>query len=126
MRKRAVAINIDAYIASAAPEVRAILKRIRKTIREAAPQAEEIISYRMPAFKDGRILIYFAAFQNHIGLFPPVRGDMTLIRAAAPFAGEKGNLKFPLGKPIPYGLIKRIVKHRVRAQKSKASPTLRY
>lgn len=107
--------NIDEYIAAAAPEARPILKKIRRTIRIAAPGAQEVISYRMPAFKSSTgIIAYFAAFKNHIGLFPPVTGDARLLKAAAPYAGPKGNLKFPLDEPIPYDLIARIVKQRVK------------
>ena len=105
--------TIDDYIQASPPRVRPILERIRRTVRSAAPDATEVISYRMPAFKLHGILVYFAAFKNHIGLFPPVRGDPKLVKAAAPYAGEKGNLRFPLDEPIPYDLIKRIVLHRI-------------
>jgi uncharacterized protein YdhG (YjbR/CyaY superfamily) len=107
--------NIDEYIASFTPEVQSILKKIRSTIREATPEAQERISYRMPAFSlAGRDLIYIGAFKNHIGLYPPVRGDEQLRKAVAPYAGEKGNLRFPLDEPIPYALISRIVKSRAK------------
>jgi uncharacterized protein YdhG (YjbR/CyaY superfamily) len=66
-------------------------------------------------------LVYFAAFKKHIGLYPPVRGDQKLMRDAAPYAGEKGNLQFPLGQRIPFGLIRRVVKNRVLEQKWKAA-----
>jgi uncharacterized protein YdhG (YjbR/CyaY superfamily) len=106
--------SIDEYIGAFPPEVQAILERVRLTIRHAAPDAQERISYRMPAFASrGGILVYFAAFKKHIGLYPPVRGDASLMRAIAPYAGEKGNLRFPLDQPIPYDLIERIVKLRV-------------
>jgi uncharacterized protein YdhG (YjbR/CyaY superfamily) len=64
--------------------------------------------------------VYFAAFKNHIGLYPPLRGDASLMKAISAYAGEKGNLQFPLDRPIPYGLIKRIVKVRVKQNSSKA------
>ena len=111
--------TIDDYIQASPPGVRPILERIRRTVRSAAPEATEVISYRMPAFKLHGILIYFAAFKNHIGLFPPVKGDPKLLKAAAPYAGEKGNLRFPLDEPIPYELIKRIVLHRIAQSASK-------
>jgi uncharacterized protein YdhG (YjbR/CyaY superfamily) len=79
------------------------------------------MSYGMPALKQHGIVVYFAAFKKHIGLYPPVRGDAELMRDAAAFAGEKGNLKFPLGEPVPYDLIRRVVKHRLLARQSKAS-----
>lgn len=106
--------NIDEYIASFSPEVRAILERIRSTVRNAAPDAQETISYGIPAFRLNGVLVYFAAFRKHIGFYPPVRGDAKLERAISTFAGEKGNLRFPLDQPIPYGLIERIVKLRVK------------
>jgi uncharacterized protein YdhG (YjbR/CyaY superfamily) len=106
--------DIDEYIAMHPPKVRAILRKIRSIIRKAAPQATEKISYRMPAFFMGRNLIYFAAFKHHIGLFPPVKGDEKLLKALKPFSGPKGNLKFPLDQPIPYALIRRVVKCRVK------------
>ena len=113
--------NIDEYIASFSPDVQAILERIRLTIRTAAPGAQETISYKIPAFKLNRILAYFAAFKNHIGFYPPVKGDASLMKAVAPYAGEKGNLQFPLDRPIPYGLIKRIVKVRAKQNLSKTT-----
>ena len=111
--------TIDEYIAKASPEVREILETIRATIRRAAPDAQEILSYRMPAFTQNGILVYFAAFKAHIGLYPPVSGDPALERAIAPYAGEKGNLRFPLDQPIPYDLIERIVKLRVQQNLAK-------
>lgn len=105
---------VSAYIAAFPPGIRAVLERIRRSARAAAPSAEELLSYRMPALRQGRILIYFAAFKAHIGVFPPVSGVPALEKALAPYAGPKGNLRFPLDRPIPYGLIRRIVRHRVR------------
>ena len=93
--------NIDEYIASSSPEVQAILERIRLTVRNAAPGAQETISYRIPAFRLNGVLVYFAAFRNHIGFFPPVKGVARLQKAIAAYAGEKGNLRFPLDQPIP-------------------------
>lgn len=112
--------TIDEYIATFPADVRAILKKIRATARKAAPQATEKISYRMPAFAMKGILIYFAAFKQHIGVYPPIRGDKKLDRNLAPYRGEKGNLKFPLDEPMPYDLIARIVRLRVKQQLEKA------
>ena len=106
--------SIDEYIAGFSPEVQGILQRIRRTIGDAAPSAQETISYRIPAFKLNGTLVYFAAFKSHIGFYPPITGDAKLKKAASPYAGEKGNLRFPLDQPIPYGLIERIVKLRVK------------
>jgi len=80
----------------------------------AAPEAREAISYGIPAFKQKRILVYFAAFKAHIGFYPPIRGDAKLEAAAARYANEKGNLRFPLDEPMPYKLIERLTKLRVR------------
>ncbi len=113
MPKQKIPRTVDDYIASVAPDIQAVLQRIRQTIKAAAPDAEETISYRMPAFKLNGMLIYFAAFKKHIGLFPPVRGDDSLMQAVKPYAGPKGNLQFPFKKSIPYALIRRIVKARV-------------
>ncbi len=112
--KGQVPATIDDYIAGQPARAQKILRRVRQVIRDTAPEAEELISYRMPAFRQGGILVYFAAFTQHIGLYPPVRGDLKLEEAVAPYAGEKGNLRFPLDEPIPYDLIRRIVKFRVR------------
>jgi uncharacterized protein YdhG (YjbR/CyaY superfamily) len=117
--------TIDAYIALCEPKAQSILHRIRQTVRDAAPEAEELISYRMPAFRHGGMLVYFAAFKNHIGLFPPVRGDARLEAAVARYAGEKGNLRFPLDQPVPFALIKRIVKLRVRQLEEASTPARR-
>jgi len=96
------------YIASASPEVRVILEQIRRVVRAAVPSAFETISYAMPAFKLDKVFFFFAAFKNHIGIFPPVKGDGKLQTDLAPYRGEKGNLKFPFSEPIPYELIGRV------------------
>jgi uncharacterized protein YdhG (YjbR/CyaY superfamily) len=113
--------SIDEYIAAAHPDVQPILKKIRLIISASAPGAQEVISYRMPAFKLHGILVYFAAFKAHIGLFPPVSGDASLQRALAPYAGPKGNLRFPFDQPMPYPLIKRIVLLRVKQDRARAA-----
>ena len=114
MANRSAPETIDEYIAAFPPDVQSILEKIRLTIRKAAPKADEKISYKMPAFALDGDLIYFAAFKKHIGVFPPVRGDKKLSKELSRYRGEKGNLKFPLDEPIPYELITRIVKFRVK------------
>lgn len=111
--------TIDQYIAQFPADVQAVLRDIRETIQSEAPEAEEIISYRMPAFRLHGILLYFAAFKKHIGLYPPVSGDKAIEKAIAPYAGPKGNLQFPLDAPIPLALIRRIAKLRVKQNKAK-------
>ena len=116
---RTAPASIDEYIAAARPEVQPILERIRETIQQAAPAAEEKISYQMPAFTLDGNLVYFAAFKKHIGFYPPVRDGKLMVEASA-YAGEKGNLRFPLDKPIPYALISKLVKARVRENRERA------
>jgi uncharacterized protein YdhG (YjbR/CyaY superfamily) len=111
---------MDEYIASFSSEVQAILERIRLTIRNAAPDAQETISYKIPTFTLNGALVHFAAFKKHIGFYPPVRGDARLEKAASTYAGEKGNLRFPLDQPIPYDLIERLVKLRAKQNLGKA------
>jgi uncharacterized protein YdhG (YjbR/CyaY superfamily) len=118
---RAAPKNIDEYIAGFPPEIQRVLSEVRSTIGNAAPGAQETISYRIPAFVLSGTLVYFAAFKTHIGLYPPVRGDARLEKAIAPYAGEKGNLRFPLDRPIPYGLIERIVELRVKQNLARAA-----
>ena len=111
--------TINEYISAFPPEVQEILQQIRLVLRRTAPDAQEVISYRMPAFKQGEVLVYFGAFKRHIGLYPPVRGDADIAKAALPYAGENGNLRFALDQPIPYALIERIARHRVKQSLAK-------
>src|SRR4051812_48923632 len=113
--------DIDAYISQFPTDVQAILQKVRGTIRHAAPDAEETISYMMPALKQHGILVYFAAWKKHIGLYPPIAGDKALEKAVACYAGPKGNLQFSLDEPIPFNLIERIVKLRVKQDSVKAA-----
>jgi len=106
--------SVNAYIEAAAPAARRILRTIRATARKHAPGAQELLRYRIPALKSNGILLYYAAFKDHIGIFPPVRGDERLERALAPFRGPKGNLRFALDRPFPYALLARIVRLRVK------------
>lgn len=96
------------YIAAAAPNAQPALKKIRAIVRNVAPDACEVISYQLPAFRQGRVFFYFAAFTAHIGIYPPVKGNAALEKALKPYRGEKGNLKFPLNQRVPYALIKRV------------------
>lgn len=111
--------NVDDYIARFDPPVRALLTQIRARLRQAAPQAVEVISYGMPALKMQGILVYFAAFKNHIGFYPPIRGDEALEKAAAIYAGPKGNLKFPFNQPMPYDLMAALTRLRVEQDTKK-------
>lgn len=112
--------TIDEYIAAFPPDVQTILQKIRATIRKTAPDAEEKISYQIPTFTLNGHLVYFGAFKKHIGFYPPIR-DEKLKREAAIYADEKGNLQFPLDKVIPYAVIGKIVKVRVKENLEKAA-----
>ena len=114
--------DIDEYISMFPDNIQELLKEIRATIKEAAPEAEEIISYQMPAYKFHGMLIYFAAFKNHIGLYPRVSGIETFKEELSVYKGAKGSVQFPLNKPLPLDLISRIVKFRV-AENLKQSKT---
>ncbi|HEU5134548.1 MAG TPA: DUF1801 domain-containing protein [Steroidobacteraceae bacterium] len=113
-------MNVDSYINSFPKDVQVLLRKVRRTIRAAAPKATEVISYRMPAYRQHGVLVYFAGFSNHIGLYPPVRGNAALQKAVAKYAGPKGNLKFAFGEPLPLELIARIVRHNAKQDAAKA------
>lgn len=100
----------EEYIASAPEEVRGILRRIRREVKAAAPLAEPCIGYGMPAFRLGRVFIYFAAFKQHVGIYPPVPADSPLSDELAAYRGPKGNLSFPLSRPMPYALIRQVAR----------------
>jgi uncharacterized protein YdhG (YjbR/CyaY superfamily) len=104
--------EVDDYIAACPMETQLILQKIRATVRDCVPEATEKISYKMPTFCLGRVIVHYGAFKNHIGLFPPVRNP-NLVSQTLSYRGEKGNLKFPLDQPIPYDLIGKIVQARV-------------
>ena len=114
--------TIDEYIAGFPSDVQEILEKIRMTIRKAAQDAEETISYEIPTFNlKGKYLIYFAAYKKHIGVYPVPAGDAKLNEELSVYRTGKGTLQFPLNKPIPYNLITKIVKLRVKENLAKAS-----
>ena len=105
--------DIDAYIAGFPSDVQKRLERIRKTIQKAVPAAKEAIKYQIPTFVlDGRNLIHFAAFREHIGVYPAPRGDEQFQEELSAYAGGKGTVQFPHDEPLPLDLIKRIVRYR--------------
>ena len=114
-------MDIDGYISRFPADVQIVLEKVRETISNAAPDAREVISYQMPAFRQHGVLVYFAAWKQHIGLYPPIFDNEALIKAAARYAGPNGNLQFPLDEPMPLGLIERIVKLRVKQDSEKAA-----
>ena len=111
--------TIDEYIGSFSNDVQEILEEIRFTIRKAAPDAKEKISYSMPAFEQNGILVYFAAFKNHIGLYALPSGHEAFKEELSKYKTGKGSVQFPLDKPMPFDLITRIVKFRVEENLAK-------
>ena len=112
--------KIDEYIADFPRDVQEILEKIRVTIRIAAPDAEETIKYRMPTFTLKGNLVYFAAFKKHIGFYPVPTGIEAFKNELSAYEGGKGSVKFPLDRPIPFDLISRIVKFRVKENLERA------
>ncbi|MDD4972648.1 MAG: DUF1801 domain-containing protein [Paludibacter sp.] len=113
--------TVDEYIKSFPEDVQTILQKMRQTIREAAPDAEEAISYQMPAFKQNGILVYFAVQKNHVGFYPTASGIETFKAELTPYKWSKGAVQFPLDKPIPYDLVKKIVEFRVKENSKKTA-----
>ena len=112
--------NIDEYIAGFPEDVQAILEKIRSTIKDVAPEADEAIKYRMPTFVLNGNLVHFAAFKNHIGFYPVPTGIEAFKEDLSGYKQGKGSVQFPLDQPIPYELIGRIVKFRVEENLRKA------
>lgn len=115
------AATVDEYIAAAEPQVRKALKEIRKTIRAAVPQAEEVISYQMPAYKYHGMLAFFAAWKNHISFYPAPWGAEALKKQMSRYEGSKGTIKFPVDEPIPLSLVTKMVKYRMKENLEKAN-----
>ena len=112
--------TVDEYIARFPEDIRAVLEKIRTTVRKAAPDAEETISYRMPAYKQDGVLVYFAAYQRHIGFYPTASGIENFKDELSTYKSARGSVRFPLDRSIPYGLIGNIVRFRVRENRAKA------
>jgi uncharacterized protein YdhG (YjbR/CyaY superfamily) len=114
--------TIDAYIAAFPPEVQALLQQIRQVIHNTIPNLGETISYGMPTFTlNGKYLVYIAAHKKHIGLYPAPTGVEEFHEAVALYGGGKGTLRFPLNKPMPFDLIRSIVRFRAKEQAEKAA-----
>ncbi len=106
--------NVDEYIASFPKPVQEILKRIRTTVKAAAPDAQETLKYRMPTFVLGENLVHFAAFEKHIGWYPTPSAIQAFRRELAGYNSGKGSVQFPLGREIPFALIEKMVRFRVK------------
>lgn len=106
--------GIDHYISHFPKSTQILLKQLRAIINKAAPQAEEVISYNMPAYKYHGMLVYFAGYRNHIGFYPMSSAITVFKKELSVYKGAKGSVQFPLDKPLPIGLITKIVKFRVK------------
>ncbi|MDR0284549.1 MAG: DUF1801 domain-containing protein [Propionibacteriaceae bacterium] len=112
--------TIDEYIAQFSPEVRDVLERVRAVIRAVAPEAEERISYQMPTFRQGRNLIHFAACAGHLGIYPGGEAPAFFADKLRDYSWDKGTIRFPWNKPIPYDLIAEITRHRVEVETARS------
>ncbi len=112
--------DIDSYIAAQPAEIQEQLLQMREIIRKAAPKATEVISYAMPAYKQNGVLVYFAGYKQHIGFYPTGSGIKAFADEIASYKNSKGAVQFPLDKPLPKGLISRMVKFRVKEDAEKA------
>ena len=112
--------SIDEYISIFPLEVQAMLNQLRTAIQQAAPDALEKISYQMPTFWQGRNLVHFAAFKNHIGFYPGAGGVEAFKLEIAAYKNTKGSVQFPLDKPLPLELIAKIVQFRVQQETTRA------
>jgi len=119
MKKRTTASSIDEYIASYPEKVQTRLEKIRATIRRAAPQAREKISYQIPTFALCGNLVHFAAYEHHIGFYPGASAVKHFKNELTPYASAKGSVQLPLDRPVPLGLIAKIVRFRVRENLAK-------
>ena len=122
IQPRAQFKTVDEYLSALPKKARDILKALRQTIKQAAPEAEEMISYQMPAFKFHKMLVYYAAHKVHIGFYPASRTVREVFKdELATHATSKGTIRFPMDKPIPLSLVKKIVKHRVNENLEKVN-----
>ena len=122
MPSRSTAGSIDEYIADSSPETQKVLTEVRALVRAAAPGATETISYAIPTFDlNGRHLVHFAAYEHHIGFYPTPSGIAAFEEELAPYKRAKGSVQFPLDRPMPQDLIRRIVEFRVRESAARAA-----
>lgn len=112
--------NVDDYIKLFPEEIHAVLEKMRSIIKSVAPKAEEIISYNMPAYKQHGVLVYFAAYKNHIGLYPTSSGVRVFAQNLKSYKTSKGAIQFPIDQPLPIALIKKIVRFRMIEDKERA------
>lgn len=111
--------DVDEYISTFPKDVQKVLKKLRQTIRESAPNAEETINYGIPTFRLEGNLVHYAAFKKHIGFYPTPSGIVAFKKDLSQFETSNGTIKFPLDKPIPFDLVRKIVRFRVKEQLGK-------
>ena len=114
MERKAQIKTIDEYIKAFPKDTQIMLEKMRRTIRRAAPEAVEAISYQIPTFKLNGNLVHFAAFKKHIGFYPTSSGIRAFKKQLSPYKGAKGSVQFPKDKPIPYDLVRKITIFRVK------------
>jgi uncharacterized protein YdhG (YjbR/CyaY superfamily) len=117
--------DTDAYISGFPETIQNLLQEVRTTIKRAAPEAEEVISYGMPAFRQNGMLVWYAAFRNHIGFYPIPSGINAFKEELSAFKGTKGSVHFPFDRPLPVDLISRIVSFRLNENRIKESAKLK-
>ena len=113
--------TVDEYLSTFPSSTKKMLQQLRETIRKAAPQAEEIISYNMPAYKQQGALVYFAGYKGHIGFYPVSSAIREFEKELSAYEGSKGTVRFPLDKPLPLKLITRMVKYRIQENEARAN-----
>lgn len=118
-KAKTIPANVDEYIAAFPADIQKRMQQLRKTIRAAAPKAEELISYQMPAYKYLGMLVYFAAYKNHIGFYPGAGGVLEFYKELFSYKNAKGSVQFPHDRPIPFEVITKIVKFRVKQNEEK-------
>ncbi len=107
--------EVDSYVKTFPQKIQKVLKKVRATVKAVAPGAEEVISYQMPTYKlNGRPLVYFAAWKKHVGFYATPSGNQAFKKELSKYQGAKGSVKFPIDKSMPYDLIKKIVKYRLK------------
>ena len=121
MARMKTAASVDDYISNSHAHAKKALSDIRKTIKAAAPKAEELISYQIPGYKYHGMLVFFAAWKNHISLYPAPWDAEDLKEQMSAYEGSKGTIKFPLDKPMPLTLIKKMVKYRIKQNEARAA-----
>ena len=120
-KAKVVPETVDQYIAAFPADVKKRMQQLRKTIKAGAPKADELISYQMPGYKYFGMLVYFAAYKNHIGFYPGTGGLLEFYKELSSFKSAKGSVQFPHDRPIPYDMISKIVKFRVKQNEEKFS-----